>query len=124
MKRNRSRFKQIWYIIRTLVLGVHSGEGREMEKRDIILAAMSPAKGESHTPVQVQKLLFLIDRNISDKIEGSIFDFEPYNYGPFDKAIYKELENLASEDLVDIKQYRTRFVNKLTPTGQKRGIEL
>ena len=45
VKRNRSRFKQIWYIIRTLVLGVHSGEGGEMEKRDIILAAMSPGKG-------------------------------------------------------------------------------
>jgi hypothetical protein len=72
VKRNRSRFKQIWYIIRniirTFVLDVQSGEGGEMEKRDIILAAMSPAKGESHTPVQVQKLLFLIDRNISDKI--------------------------------------------------------
>ncbi len=95
-----------------------------MDKRDIILAAMSPSKGGAYTPVQAQKLLFLIDRNLADQIDGPIFIFEPYNYGPFDKAVYEELENLETENLVEIIPFRTWTNYKLTDSGQEQGEKI
>ena len=49
-----------------------------MERRDTILAAMSPAGTGQFTPVRIQKLLFLIDRNIARDTDGPHFQFEPY----------------------------------------------
>lgn len=66
-----------------------------MDREDLVLACLAPAKGALHSPVQVQKMFFLIDRNISEDIEGPLFDFHPYDYGPFDKAVYETLEKLA-----------------------------
>ncbi len=46
---------------------------------DMILAAMSPSNYSPFTPVQLQKLMFLIDEEIGD--------FKPYHY---DGNIYSE----------------------------------
>ncbi len=95
-----------------------------MNRRECVLAAMAPAKGTQHSPVQVQKLFFLIDRNVADFVDGPHFDFRPYNYGPFDKAVYEVLEELATEGYVDIILERTWVNYKLTVIGQKLGEEL
>ena len=58
-----------------------------MTRKEVVLAALAPAKHAPHSPVQVQKLIFLIDRNIPREVGGPHFDFQPYNYGPFDKAV-------------------------------------
>jgi len=58
--------------------------------------------GGLHSPVQVQKALFLIDRQIPKLIGGPFFDFRPYDYGPFDKDVYDTLEELAREGLVAV----------------------
>ena len=97
-----------------------------MEKADFILAALATADGATYTPVQVQKLLFLIDKRIPHLVGGPHFNFEPYDYGPFDAKIYSELVTLAASGLVEIisepnlrwKKYR------LTPDGVSRGMEL
>ena len=97
-----------------------------MNKADLILAALSAADGATYTPVQVQKLLFLIDRRIPHIVGGPHFNFEPYDYGPFDSRIYAELQSLANAGLVEIiteptlrwKKYR------LTPEGLHRGETL
>ena len=36
------------------------------------------------------------------EIEGDFYDFEPYNYGPFSKDIYKDTDKLESEGLIRI----------------------
>ena len=95
-----------------------------MNKRDLVLAALAPGKRASHTPVQVQKLLFLIDKEISDLIDGPYFDFQPYNYGPFDKAVYNVLFQLATEGLVQILNEWTWKSYRLTVPGQQLGEEL
>ena len=69
-----------------------------MDQKNIILASMAASDGATHTPVQIQKLLFLIDKKLSDELGGPFFNFIAYDYGPFDKEIYKLLEELASED--------------------------
>lgn len=73
-----------------------------METRDFILLAMGASDNSPFTPVQIQKLFFLLDKNIAEQTDGPHFDFKPYDYGPFDKQIYLELEQLMDSGLVEI----------------------
>lgn len=95
-----------------------------MDRKQIILAGLATGNGASFSPVQVQKLFFLIDRNIPAIINGPLFNFQPYNYGPFDKAVYDTLEGLAAEGLVEIISQFTWKNYKLTDRGQETGENL
>lgn len=96
-------------------------------RQAVVLAALSSSPGEAFAPVQVQKMFFLIDENISADLGGKTFSFEPYDYGPFDKAVYQELSALESQGLVEIfslapgaggRRYR------LTSNGQALGQQI
>ena len=95
-----------------------------MDQKEIILAGLTPANGVIHTPVQVQKLFFLLDKNIPELYGGPLFDFQPYNYGPFDKAVYDVLRELTIEGYVDIIPQGSLTCYKLTASGQKEGEKL
>ncbi len=71
-------------------------------RQKMVLAGLSAVPDSSFEPVQVQKLLFLMDEKIADEMHGKQFAFEPYDYGPFDKAVYAELEALQERGLVQI----------------------
>ena len=92
--------------------------------RDIVLAALAPSEGKQHSPVQVQKLLFLIDREAADLVAGPHFSFVPYNYGPFDSAVYRVLEDLDDHELATVRSDSWRRMYGLTPLGQKEGERL
>lgn len=92
-----------------------------MERNQLILAALSVARGALHTPVQLQKLFFLIDKEIPDLVGGPHFDFQPYNYGPFDQAVYKGLESLELCDLAETVPQSTWSAYRLTVQGQEQG---
>lgn len=47
-------------------------------------------------------MFFLLDENISGTIGGKQFEFEPYDYGPFDKSVYAELNALQALGFVSI----------------------
>ena len=92
---------------------------------EVVLAALAPAKGEPHTPVQVQKLLFLFDENAASLVKGPFFHFEAYHYGPFDKEVYSTLDKLAGQGLVEIVYGSGNWRNyRLTPAGQAKGDQL
>ncbi len=95
-----------------------------MTRREIVLAALAPAEGKPHTPVQVQKLLFLIDRELGPFIEGPHFDFSPYNYGPFDKRVYGVIENLADDGLAVVREDGSVRTFALTDAGQAEGTRI
>ena len=95
-----------------------------MTKREVVLAALAPAHGKQHSPVQAQKLLFLLDREVSQLVDGQHFNFEPYNYGPFDKAVYQVLDELDEDELVTIRSGGWQRTYALTPTGQNEGDRL
>ena len=97
---------------------------RKMNQKEIVLAGLAPANGEQHSPVQVQKLFFLIDKKIADAVGGPYFEFQPYNYGPFDSAVYTVLEELESDGYVDIIPNRNWMNYKLTVQGQEKGEEI
>lgn len=93
-----------------------------MTRNQSVLAAMSAGgPSASFDPVQMQKYLFLIDREIPEWVGGPHFRFQPFDYGPFDKDVYSVLDSLAQEQHVQIDntgQYR-RY--SLTDSGLGRG---
>lgn len=94
-----------------------------MDKQQIVLAALAAA-GENATfsPVQVQKLFFLIDREASHLVEGPHFNFSAYDYGPFDRAVYNELEMLSFAGLVETQNSGRYRKYVLTPKGYENGF--
>jgi uncharacterized protein len=65
-------------------------------RRNIVLAVLAAANGSRLSPTQLQKALFLVSTNMPTVFEpGHAFNFEPYNYGPFDAQVYAAAETLS-----------------------------
>lgn len=92
-----------------------------MTRQEYMLAALS-GSGQSATfqPVHVQKLFFLIDREIAGLVGGPHFDFRPYDYGPFDSSVYSELDRMSKEGLIVISKGYYRSY-RLTDDGFEIG---
>jgi len=89
-----------------------------MNRPQLVLAALASAgPSVAFTPVQVQKIFFLLDRRGSTALGGPHFDFEPYDYGPFDQAVYHELDALQLIDLVQVDVDRRYRTYRLTSRG-------
>ncbi len=92
-------------------------------RQELVLAAMSAGNSSPDlSPVQAQKLFFLVDKNIAGLIDGPHFSFKPYDYGPFDSAVYAELDSLdALYGYVQIERAGSYRTYRLTGPGQARG---
>lgn len=89
-----------------------------MSPPEIIIAAMGAAGPRAaFDPVRIQKLLFLVDREIPDLVEGPHFDFKPYDYGPFDKAVYEHVRELIEERYVAVDHRGSYPLYSLTESG-------
>lgn len=101
----------------------HPTSSNSMDRDRYMLAVLSASRGADYTPIQIQKLFFLLDRKLGDAIGGPYFNFIPYHYGPFDKNVYKALNTLEVVNLVDLKQEGFNNIKKyrLTVDGQKTG---
>ena len=92
--------------------------GDLMARSDTVLAALAAAgDGRSFSPVQVQKLFFLLDREGAGLVGGPHFNFRPYDYGPFDREVYSELDMLRLRGLVDTSGSSNYRSYTLTPDG-------
>ena len=95
-----------------------------MKRPEVVLTAMAAGgAGTQFDPVRVQKLLFLVDKEIPQFVEGPHFDFKPYNYGPFDGAVFQELNALSMENEVGIDHNRYCLYS-LTDSGHARGAAM
>ena len=96
-----------------------------MNRHEFVLGVLS-AGGEqaSFSPVQVQKLFFVLDREIPGLVGGPYFDFQPYDFGPFDKAVYGALNRLGLQDLAEKTGDGNYRQYSLTREGLDRGREL
>jgi hypothetical protein len=94
-----------------------------LKPEDIVLAALSPGGASTYSAVQIQKSLFLIDREIPKLVNGPHFNFKPYHYGPFDKGVYEVVGKLeASGDMEVDRDPNLRIRNfRLTQQGIERG---
>jgi hypothetical protein len=96
-----------------------------MNRRDVLLALLSAANGRAYTPAQLQKGVFLLTKaSVID--DGPSFNFVPYDYGPFDRAVYLEAELLQKEGLAEIKPsgFGPWHLYAATPPGVERGISV
>ena len=74
-----------------------------MNRRDLLLAILSASNGQPYQPVQIQKAVFLVSRNLPGVVnDGPGFAFAPYDYGPFDSLVYSEAEALQREGLATV----------------------
>lgn len=88
------------------------GEGRvgrsrrlALSRDEIALVVLSLAGEGTFAPVQIQKALFLASDKVRDAFDRhSQYDFQPYDYGPFDWQVYADIENLERRGLARIFQ--------------------
>jgi len=98
-----------------------------LSRDEIALVMLSLAEGQGFTPVQIQKALFLASDKVSDAFSpDSRYDFQPYDYGPFDRQVYSDLEMLDALGVATISQqpgsrWRTYAA---TPQGIEEGHDL
>ena len=95
-----------------------------MDRKDFLLLAVHAAEGQSVTPVQLQKSLFMIRKANLPETPEPFYNFDAYHYGPFDVNIYHDADLLQQEDLV-IRSPSMRGTwtdTFITPTGQSRAI--
>lgn len=91
-------------------------------REEIVAAAFAAAGSEaSFDPIRVQKLLFLIDRVVSERIGGPFFHFRPYHYGPFDKAVYRVIKAMVAAGDIGIRASGDYPLYFLTQAGYRRG---
>lgn len=94
-----------------------------MNDREIVLAALAAGgRGVGFSPIQVQKILFLIDREAVKYVGGPHFNFVAYDYGPFDRAVYDVLDDLAKEGLVEVRNLGRLREYVLTNKGYEYGL--
>ena len=95
------------------------------DRKSFMLSALAAAgQRVSFTPVQIQKLFFLIDREAAALVEGPYFNFAAYDYGPFDKTIYDELDALNQDGFVETDHMQRHRLYNLTTQGFERGTLL
>lgn len=94
-------------------------------KEDIVLATMAAGgEGARFEPVQIQKILFLIDEKVSRSVQsvgGPHFNFQPYDYGPFDRDVYRVLDSLSDKGEVSTAPVRWYCDYGLTSQGYEKG---
>ena len=67
-----------------------------LTRQDWLLLALSKSPGGALSPVQIQKALFLFNQEAGGSIGTEFYSFEPYDYGPFDAAIYVDLRRMMN----------------------------
>lgn len=96
-----------------------------MNRRDVTLVLLALAEGEPYKPVQLQKTIFLTSEKAKEIFDKkSRFNFEPYDYGPFDKAVYQETEILELCGLAEIDRNGRWYQYSATKEGIARAQEL
>jgi hypothetical protein len=84
------------------------------------MLTISLARGRGLSPVQLQKVLFLLGKKLPQEVGPNFYDFQPYNYGPFDSAVYSDADVLSFGGLVSIAKSGGGY-NEYSPTP--KGLE-
>ena len=72
--------------------------------KDWTLLVIASAQGRPLSPVQLQKALFLLGRNLSTQQlhTSDFYEFRAYDYGPFNQQVYIDAQTLRDEGLIVI----------------------
>ena len=89
-----------------------------------LLIALSKSPGGVMSPVQIQKALFLFGQEAGSAVGTEFYSFEPYDYGPFDAAIYVDLRRFTNEGHVRRQWHPGRSWKSYAITGSGRHAAL
>jgi len=97
-----------------------------MNRNDFVLAVFASSNNAIYSPVQIQKLFFLIEKKIPELSKNNYFNFTPYNYGPFDPEIYDVISELVNNGDLKLINYPNSRIIKYSTTdkGQIRGKQI
>jgi hypothetical protein len=98
-----------------------------MNRQELLLVVLAGAGGQPLTPVQIQKAMFLVTRNLPNLVtDGPSFNFVPYDYGPFDAAVYNEADALKNIGFAHITPSGRGLwkIYSVSAEGQARAHEL
>jgi hypothetical protein len=97
-----------------------------LNREQFVLAALATGGDALYSPVQIQKLLFLLQERDRKTFDYRPFEFQPYDYGPFNREVYHVLDELNRKGELEIiglpfekgRRYR------LTATGIEAGRKI
>ena len=98
-----------------------------MSSKDWTLLVIAAARGKQVSPVQLQKTLFMLSKNLTpdQRQTRRFYTFRAYDYGPFDRVIYDDAAQLRDEGLVLIHPETGTFRQYMAlPPGLQRAEEL
>ena len=95
-----------------------------LTRQDWLLIALSRSPGGAMSPVQIQKALFLFGQEVGGSIGTKFYSFEPYDYGPFNAAIYADLRRMTGAGHVRAEWSPERSWKSYTITGSGRNAAL
>jgi hypothetical protein len=95
-----------------------------VDRQDIMLLIADGADGPYPLdPIRLMKGCFIVDQ-IGPAEWGHLFDFEPYDYGPFDSSVYRARDALVGKDLL-LRQPAGRYSQyEITEAGRERAAEI
>jgi hypothetical protein len=75
--------------------------------------------------IRVMKGMFLLSKEGPPDLRD-LYAFEPYDYGPFDKHVYGDLDQLEAEGLIHSETVggSNRRIFRATPRGQERFAQI
>lgn len=74
----------------------------KIRRADLLLKIIAAAEGEYVTPVQMQKVAFLVMMQFKEQLPEDYYSFQKYAYGPFCVDIYHDAEALQRKGLISI----------------------
>ncbi len=93
-----------------------------VEPPQVILAALAAGGDKAKLdPVQLQHLLFLIDKTASEWVDGPHFEFTPSPIGPFDPSVKASILKLCSEGCLATETGSKGLLLTLTSQGREKG---
>lgn len=69
-----------------------------MNKDEFIFKVLSLLKNKNFSPVQIQKLFFLLEK----RLDVRYFDFKPCNYGPYSLRLQNFLDTASSFGKIEL----------------------
>jgi hypothetical protein len=95
-----------------------------VDRQDILLLIADGADGQFPLdPIRLMKGCFIVAQIGPDEWKG-LFEFSPYDYGPFDPSVYRARDALLGKDLL-LERSAGRYSNySVPPDGHARADEI
>ena len=100
-----------------------------MHRKMLPMALLDACEGdEIEGRTRLQKLVFLMEQELEEDPEASLdssdYNFIPYDYGPFSKKLYDDLDSLEDSQLIEVEEEdmedgKVKYNYRLTDQGRK-----